>query len=102
MTIGFRASSKITSVLGKLSGFNVWTYALLADEILRMSHGCGDEAGDSKAWKTVKEGLKKDVRVQWNLTCNDIEGESPREFKQYAVQSLKSQFKRSLSTDFCN
>ncbi|KAL9987547.1 hypothetical protein ACROYT_G001872 [Oculina patagonica] len=75
MTIGFRASSKPTSVLGKLSGFNVWSFALSAEEILRMSHGCGDETGDTKAWETVKEGLKKEVKVQWFRTCNDRKGD---------------------------
>ena len=75
MTIGFRATKKTASVvLGKLSGFNVWSYALKEEEILRMSHGCGDEAGDMKAWETVKEGLEKEGYVQWNRTCNDRKG----------------------------
>ena len=75
MTIGFRATNK-TESLGKLSGFNVWSYAMIAEEILRMSYGCGREAGDAKAWHTVRHGLKKRVVVEWSRTCNDRKGES--------------------------
>ena len=76
MSIGFRATKKTAPVVvGKLSGFNVWSYALKEEEILRMSHGCGDEAGDMKAWQTVKEGLQKEVEVEWFRTCNDRKGE---------------------------
>ena len=75
MTIGFRATNK-TKSLGKLSGFNVWSYAMIAEEILRMSYGCGREAGDAKAWYTVRHGLKKRVAVEWSRTCNDRKGES--------------------------
>ena len=75
MTIGFRATKK-TKYLGKLSGFNVWSYAMIAEEILRMSYGCGREAGDAKAWYTVRHGLKKRVAVEWSRTCNDRKGES--------------------------
>ena len=83
MKIGFRATNKTaTGTLGKLSGFNVWSFPLKADEILRMSHGCGDEAGDMKAWKTVKQGLEKAVEMQWYRTCNDRRGKSARKLKQ--------------------
>lgn len=75
MTIGFKGGNKnISDVLGKLSGFNVWSYSVSAEEILRMSHGCGDEAGDVRAWKTVRRGLKKEVAVKWFRTCNDRKG----------------------------
>ena len=75
MTIGFRARNKSTSaILCKLSGLNVWSYAISAEEILRMSHGCGDEAGDVKAWETVRRGLQKEVPVKWLRTCNDRKG----------------------------
>ena len=77
MTIGSRATNKTESdVLVKLSGFNVWTYAIIAEEVLRMSCGCGREAGNAKAWETVKQGLKKNVTVQWFRTCKDRKGES--------------------------
>ena len=75
MTVGFRTTNK-TESLGKLSGFNVWSYAMIAEEILRMSYGCGHEAGDAKAWHTVRHGLKKRVVVEWSRTCNDRKGES--------------------------
>ena len=75
MTIGFRATSQTTSVaLGKLSGFNIWSYAVKAEEILRMSHGCGTETGDAKAWETVRKGLEKEVEVHLFRTCNDRKG----------------------------
>ena len=76
MTIGFRATNKNESdAIVQLSGFNVWTYAIISDEVLRMSYGCGQEAGQAKAWETVKQGLKKNVTVQWFRTCNDRKGE---------------------------
>ena len=76
LTIGFRATNKTESdALVKLSGFNMWTYAIIAEEVLRMSYGCGQEAGQAKAWETVKQGLKKNVTVQWFRTCNDRKGE---------------------------
>ena len=74
MTIGFRETNKTESV-GTLSGFNLWSYAMITEEILRMSYGCGDEAGDAKAWHTVKHGLKKIVAVERSRTCNDRKGE---------------------------
>lgn len=74
MTIGFKARNNASVVLGKLSGFNVWSYAVSVEEILRMSQGCGDESGDAKAWKTVRRGLKKEVTVKWFRTCNDRKG----------------------------
>jgi len=40
-----------------------------------MSYGCGHEAGNAKAWEIVKQGLKKNVTVQWFRTCNDRKGE---------------------------
>ena len=75
MTIGFRATNKTESV-GALSGFNVWSYAVIAEEILRMSYGCGDETGNAKAWHTVKHGLKNRVALERFRTCNDRKGES--------------------------
>jgi len=76
MTIGFLATNKTESdALVKLSGFNEWTYAIIAEEVLRMSYGCGHEAGDAKAWGTVKRELKKNVTVQRFRTCNDRKGE---------------------------
>ncbi|KAJ7371534.1 hypothetical protein OS493_024874 [Desmophyllum pertusum] len=76
MTIGFRDTNENASVvLGILSGFNLWSYAMTAEEILRMSHGCGGEEGDVKAWETVRKGLKKEVAVEWFRTCNDRKGD---------------------------
>lgn len=76
MTIGFRDTNKTASVvLGALSGFNLWSYPMNVLEILRMSHGCGTEAGDVKAWKTVRKGLQQEVAVEWFRTCNDRKGE---------------------------
>ena len=72
MTIGFRARNK-TESLGKLSGFNLWSYAMIAEEILRMSYGCGRETGDAKL---VRQALKKRIAVEWSRTCNDRKGES--------------------------
>ena len=73
MTIGFRESG-VSVVLGTLAGFNLWSYAMAPGEILRMSHGCGTEAGDVKAWKTVRQGLKKDVAVVRSRICQDRKG----------------------------
>ena len=76
MTIGSRATNKTESdTLVKLSGFNVWTYAIIAEEVLRMSSGCGHEAGNAKSWEYVKHGLKKNVTVLSFRTCNDRKGE---------------------------
>ena len=73
MTIGFRESN-VSVVLGALTGFNLWSYAMAPGEILRMSHGCGTEAGDVKAWKTVRQGLKKEVAVVRPRSCQDRKG----------------------------
>ena len=76
MTIGFRSRNKNASVvLGKLSGFNLWSYAVSAEEILSMSHGCGDKEGDVKVWETVRRGLQKEVALKWLRTCIDRKGE---------------------------
>jgi len=77
MTIGFRSTNK-TEFLGKLSGFNIWSYAMIAEEILRMSYGCGHEAGDAKSWPTLRQGLIKGFHVARFRTCNDRKGMSSR------------------------
>ena len=75
MTIGFKdANENASIVLGKLSGFNLWSYQIKAEEILRMSHGCGGEAGNVKAWETVNKELKKEVAVKWSRSCGDRKG----------------------------
>ena len=75
MTIGFRSPyQNISTVLGKLSGFNLWSYQIKAEEILRMSQGCGNEAGDVKAWETVSKGLTKEVEVKRHRSCRDRKG----------------------------
>ena len=47
----------------------MWMYAIIAEEVLHMSYGCGQEAGQAKAWETVKQGSKKNFTVQWFRTC---------------------------------
>lgn len=75
MTIGFRNSSDNASIaLGALSGFNLWGHAMPVEEILRMSFGCSSEEGDVKAWKTVRNGLQKEVAIKWFRTCRDRGG----------------------------
>ena len=75
MTIGFRSPyQNISTVLGKLSGFNLWSYPIKAEEILRMSQGCGNEAGDVKAWETVRKGLTKEVEVKRHRSCRHRKG----------------------------
>ena len=77
MTFGFRSPGVNSPViLGKLSGFNLWSYSIKAEEILRMSHGCGGEAGNVKAWETVRKGLKTEVMVKWKRSCRDRKGKS--------------------------
>ena len=80
MTIGFRESNA-SVVLGALTGFNLWSYAMAPGEILRMSHGCGTEAGDVKAWETVRHGLQKEVAVVRPRTCQDRKGKLSRELR---------------------
>ena len=77
MTLGFRSPGVNSPVvLGKLSGFNLWSYSIKAEEILRMSHGCGGEAGNVKAWETVRKGLTTELTVKWNRSCRDRKGKS--------------------------
>ncbi|KAJ7371547.1 hypothetical protein OS493_024888 [Desmophyllum pertusum] len=72
----FQSYKQTASVaLGKLSGFNIWSYTVKAEEILRMSHGCGTEAGDAKGLETVRKGLEKEVEVHLFRTCNDRKGD---------------------------
>jgi len=90
MTLGFRTPNKNSSlVLGELSGFNFWSFSIKAEEILRMSHGCGGEAGDVKAWKTVRGGLKKEVAVKWIRSCRDIKGKWSMKSECTAAGPLK-------------
>ena len=99
MTIGFRwPYQNISAVLGKLSGFNLWSYQIKAEEILRMSQGCGNEAGDVKAWETVSKGLTKEVEVKWHRSCRDRKGKFyltsliPPDRQQDSVRSGKIKF----------
>ena len=73
MTIGFRGPNA-SVVLGALTGFHLWSYAMAPIEILSMSHGCGTEAGDVKAWETVRHGLQKEVVVEQPRTCQNRKG----------------------------
>ena len=99
MTIGFRSPyQNISTVLGKLSGFNLWSYPIKAEEILRMSQGCGNEAGDVKAWETVSKGLTKEVEVKRHRSCRDRKGKFyltsliPPDRQQDSVRSGKRKF----------
>ena len=72
MTIGFRNINETAStVLGKLSGFNIWSTLVTTEEILRMSYGCGTEAGNAMAWGKVRNGLIGEVEMKSLPTCND-------------------------------
>ena len=75
MTVGFRNTNNIDSaVLGKLSGLNIWSYPVSIKEILRMSYGCGTEAGDSKSWETVRDEITEEVEVKDSRTCKERRG----------------------------
>ena len=75
MRVGFRKTNNSDSpVLGKLSGLNIWSYLVPIKEILRMSYGCGTEAGDSKSWETVRDKITGEVEVNDSRTCKDREG----------------------------
>ena len=77
MTLGLRTpNANFSTVLCKLSGFNLWNYSIKAEEILRMSHGCGSEAGNIKAWATVRKSLTKEVEVKRIRSCRDRKGKS--------------------------
>lgn len=72
MTIGFRnINGTASTVLGKLSGFNIWSTLVTTEEILRMSYGCGTEAGNAMAWGKVRNGLIGEVEMKSRPTCND-------------------------------
>ena len=72
MTIGFRNINETASTaLGKLSGFNIWSTLVTTEEILRMSYGCGTEAGNAMAWGKVRNGLIGEVEMKSLPTCND-------------------------------
>ena len=75
MRVGFRKTNNSDSaVLGKLSGLNIWSYPVPIKEILRMSYGCGTEAGDSKSWETVRDKIIGEVEVKDSRTCKDRKG----------------------------
>ena len=75
MRVGFRKTNNSDSaVLGKLSGLNIWSYPVPIKEILRMSYGCGTEAGDSKSWETVRDKITGEVEVNDSRTCKDRKG----------------------------
>ena len=75
MTVGFRKTNDSDSaVLGKLSGLNIWSYPVSIKEILRMSYGCGTEAGNSKSWETVRDKITGEVDVKGSRTCKDRKG----------------------------
>ena len=72
VTIGFRTINGTASVIfGKLSGFNIWSTLVTAEEILSMSYGCGKEVGNAMAWGKVRNGLIGEVEMQSHPTCND-------------------------------
>ena len=75
MTVGFRKTNDSDSaVLGKLSGLNIWSYPVSIKEIMRMSYGCGTEAGDSKSWETVRDKINGEVDVKGSRKCKDRKG----------------------------
>ena len=73
-TIGYRvASSNSLAVLGILAGLNVWDDVLSGEEILRMSYGCGEEAGNVKAWSMVTKGIQGKIKKK-PASCKDRKG----------------------------
>ena len=72
VTIGFRnKSGNASAVLGRLSGFNIWSLLVTENEILRMSYGCGEVIGNAMDWGKVTNGLIGEVEVRSLPTCND-------------------------------
>ena len=95
MTIGFRNINETAStVLGKLSGFNIWSTLVTTEEILRMSNGCGTEAGNAVAWGKVRNGLIGEVEMKSLPTCND--GKRKAYFNNFIIVIVVSQTLRSL------
>ena len=95
MTIGFRNINETAStVLGKLSGFNIWSTLVTTEEILRMSYGCGTEAGNAMAWGKVRNGLIGEVEMKSRPTCND--GKRKAYFNNFIIVIVVSQTLRSL------
>ncbi|PFX15365.1 G-protein coupled receptor GRL101 [Stylophora pistillata] len=72
VTIGFRnKSGNASAVIGRLSGFNIWSLLVTENEILRMSYGCGEVIGNAMDWGKVTNGLIGEVEVRSLPTCND-------------------------------
>ena len=95
MTIGFRNINETAStVLGKLSGFNIWSTLVTTEEILRMSYGCGKEAGNAMAWGKVRNGLIGEVEMKSLPTCND--GKRKAYLNNFVIVIVVSQTLRSL------
>ena len=76
MTVAFNVSSNDKEYLGSVSGFNVWDYTLLDEEISNLAFGCGEEDGNIFAWSHLDfngEIIIGSVGVQ-NATCKDRGG----------------------------
>ena len=65
-----------SSVVGKLSGFNIWTSVLDRQELFRMSIGCGDETGDLLGWRDLKYLISGVVTIVKTASCKYGEGKS--------------------------
>jgi len=51
------------SLSSRLSGVNMWNYEVSADQVYRLSLGCGDEAGNLLRWSDLKSSAKRTGHV---------------------------------------
>ncbi|XP_078375556.1 uncharacterized protein LOC144658924 [Oculina patagonica] len=76
LSIRFKEECQNLEIFGKISTFNLWSYAMGRDEIIHMSYGCGKEAGNVLSWLVEREKLKKLFATQNSSTCNERNGPS--------------------------
>ena len=76
-----------SAILGKVSGFNIWSMSKDGSEISYLSYGGGENEGDVISWSTVTNGIKGKVLVKTPSICKHHESKL-REYNPF-IPDLK-------------
>ncbi|XP_078377085.1 uncharacterized protein LOC144660350 [Oculina patagonica] len=77
LDLGFIKAHVANGIIGRISGLNVWDDMIEPNEIIRMSLGCANEAGNAESWaRLISEAFVENdgILIREDSSCQDRQG----------------------------
>ncbi|KAL9987313.1 hypothetical protein ACROYT_G001597 [Oculina patagonica] len=105
LDLGFIQAHVTNGIIGRISGLNVWDHMIESNEIMRMSLGCANEAGNTESWANMRGATpSKCPVILKDLSCQDREGNrlvlsinSINQTQAFRARLMSSWFNRSTA-----